>query len=219
MTQEQIDSIEATIAACEAQGIAWTNLLVYEAVKPVKYQSLSAYLKQRRAHQASPSVLDEPEPPLDTSPTLEAPTAAEDGLGATIGMAGDSQDVREPDGLPDDSLGGNLGVAENVPRLIRLQQVARVEDEQLIRLTYARDQQQVRAQTAALAVHQGRREAQALLTALRQAQQRAAGARPWVAASEQEQVQQLQAELAALVGAAEAQRCALDRTYRPGWTL
>ena len=173
MTDEQITRIEAAIADCERKGLAWTNLMIYEQVGG-KYGAVSHYLKQRRARQATPSVLHEPEP-LDTRAALDASGAAEDASEATIGAPDDSQIMREPDGLPDASLVVSTAVSADeerplVPsalRLTRLQQAAREADERLIRLTYERDQQVVAVQRAAIALHQAQREATGLLMALR----------------------------------------------------
>jgi hypothetical protein len=221
MSPTRIQEIETIIADCEARGVKWTNLLIYEQVGG-KYAQLSRYLKQRRAMQAvastSVAVAEDPAPE-DEESTQDATAAQQEHEESRV----DGPPVPAPlpvAAAPDAPVEPCLAVdpaPRPIPKLDALQQTARAAEAVLARLTWERDAQQQVASMAALALHQARRDAHRLTQALRAAVRQAAATRTPHAAEAQRQVAQLLGHLALLVGETEAQRVAEDFHYMPAW--
>jgi hypothetical protein len=222
MTEDRIEQIEAVIAECEAKGLCWTNLLVFEQVRG-QYQEVSRYLKRRRArHEATTPVAVD-----------EAPAAWADAWpGGTPDAFQEPEEDEEravrgsplPEPLPAPAApevplapAAVLPPPRPVPTLEDLQQAARDADATLIRLTRERESQQAVAQHAALALHHARREAQRVARALRAAVRQVQAMPAPYEREAASRVQQLHAQLADLVGAADAERIAHDSHCVPPW--
>jgi len=219
MTTDRIEQIERVIAECEAKGIAWTNLLVYEEVGG-QYQAVSRYLKRRRALDDSATIVagdEDPEGWADEHPqdTLDVPQEHDES---------DVQAGPSPEPLPSPEEPDDPCVPVEAPplptpitKLEALQQAVREADATLIRLTRERDVQQAVAQAAALALHQAKRDAHRGARALRAAAQQAQATPAPYDREAEARVRQLQGHLAALVGESDAQRIAHDRHWTPAW--
>jgi flagellar biosynthesis/type III secretory pathway protein FliH len=218
MTEERIAKIERVIEICEKKGVAWTNLVIYEAVGG-QYQAVARYLKQRRAKQAVAALVavdEDPAPWADEQPqdTLDVPQEHDE----SDVQAGPSP---EPLPSPAEPYEPPAPVETPPPRVVPtlevLQQAARDADATLIRLTRERESQQAVAQHAALALHQAKREAQRLAKALRAAVRQVQATPAPYEREAASRVQQLHAQLADLVGAADAERIAHDSHCVPPW--
>jgi flagellar biosynthesis/type III secretory pathway protein FliH len=218
MTEERIAKIERVIEICEKKGVAWTNLVIYEAVGG-QYQAVARYLKQRRAKQAVAALVavdEDPAPWADEQPqdTLDVPQEHDES---------DVQAGPSPEPLPSPAEPYEPPAAVEtppprvVPTLEVLQQAARDADATLIRLTRERESQQAVAQHAALALHQAKREAQRLAKALRAAVRQVQATPAPYEREAASRVQQLHAQLAALMGTADAERIAHDSHCVPLW--
>jgi hypothetical protein len=214
MTEERIQQIEAVIAQCEAKGIAWTNLLIYEHVGG-QYQQVSRYLKQRRARRHAAVAVAEPPAPGEAESAQDATDALQEheADGALVGPVSEPLPSPDEPSVPDAA----LPPPGLVSKLEALQQAAREADATLVRLTRERDVQQTMAQHAALALHQARRDAQQLARALRAAASQARATPAPYKREAEARVHQLQAQLAALVGEADAARIAHDSHFTPPW--
>jgi hypothetical protein len=222
MTEERAQEIERVIVECEEKGLRWTNLLVYEHVGG-QYQEVSRYLKQRRARQAvaaTVTVDEDPAPwadelPQDAPEPIQEPEEDEE-------PAVQGSPLPEPLTTPEAPYeplppAAVLPPPRPVPRLETLQQAAREADATLIRLTRERDVQQTVAQHAAMALMQARREAQRVARALRMTVRQGQATPAPYDREAATRVQQLQAQLAELVGAADAARIGLDFRFTPPW--
>jgi hypothetical protein len=103
------------------------------------------------------------------------------------------------------------------PRLFMLRAAVQEADATLRQLQYQRDVQQTAVQVAALAYHQGLRQARELITTLRHTTRYVHAAPPHLVAQERAKAAKTWAALADLVGEAEACRVAGDPGYRPAW--
>jgi flagellar biosynthesis/type III secretory pathway protein FliH len=213
-----VAKIERVIEICEKKGVAWTNLVIYEAVGG-QYQAVARYLKQRRAKQAVAALVavdEDPAPWADEQPqdTLDVPQEHDE----SDVQAGPSP---EPLPSPAEPYEPPAPVETPPPRVVPtlevLQQAARDADATLIRLTRERESQQAVAQHAALALHQAKREAQRLAKALRAAVRQVQATPAPYEREAASRVQQLHAQLADLVGAADAERIAHDSHFVPPW--
>jgi hypothetical protein len=222
MTEDRIEQIECVIAKCEAKGLAWTNLAIYEAVGG-QYQQVSRYLKQRRARQAVAAMVavdEDPAPWADEQPQ-DAPERGEE-LEEDEERAVQGSPLPEPlpaPAAPEVPLApaAVLPPPRPVPTLEVLQQAAREADATLIRLTRERDSQQAVAQHAALALHHARCEAQRVARDLRVAVRQVQATPAPYEREAASRVRQLHAQLADLVGAADAERIAHDSHFVPPW--
>jgi flagellar biosynthesis/type III secretory pathway protein FliH len=211
MTEERIAKIERVIEICEKKGVACTNLVIYEAVGG-QYQAVARYLKQRRAKQAVAALVavdEDPAPWADEQPQEHDESDVQ---------AGPSP---EPLPSPAEPYEPPAPVETPPPRVVPtlevLQQAARDADATLIRLTRERESQQAVAQHAALALHQAKREAQRLAKALRAAVRQVQATPAPYEREAASRVQQLHAQLAALMGTADAERIAHDSHCVPPW--
>jgi hypothetical protein len=188
MTDDRVQRIEAVIAECEAQGVPWTNAVVY-ARTGGKYSALSQYLKARRAQARAASAVavveedgeaDEGETPVPASVSADRPAAS-------------------------------------VSRLFQLIEQARTMDEALTRHTWEHGQLIAHAKAATLAAYQATRDARQLVGQVRQAAYHARQAPPSTVREAMRRLDTQQRALAVLVGTAEAQRVAEVAGYRPAW--
>jgi hypothetical protein len=228
MTEERIAAIERVIVACEQQGLRWTNLLIYEHVGG-QYQQISRYLKKRRAMQcvAMPVPVDEDpggwadEHPQDApEPVQEFEECGVQACPLTTPDAPYEPPVPLPMPEKEDeppAPAAVLSPPRPVPTLEALQQAAREADATLIRLTRERDVQQTVAQHAAWALSQAKHEAQRLARALRATVRQMQATRAPYQQEAQARAAELYAQLAELVGAADAERIAHDGHFAPPW--
>jgi hypothetical protein len=228
MTEERIAAIERVIVACEEKGLRWTNLLVYEHVGG-QYQEVSRYLKQRRAMQCvamtvpvdeNPAGWADEHPQDAPEPVQEFEECSVQACPLTTPDAPYEPPVPLPMPEKEDEPPAPAAVLpppRPVPTLEALQQAAREADATLIRLTRERDVQQTVAQHAAMALVQAKREAQRVARALRMAVRQVQATPAPYDREAATRVQQLHAQLAALVGAADTERIAHDTHFVPPW--
>jgi hypothetical protein len=215
MTEDRIQQIEAVIAACEAKGIAWTNLLVFEEVGG-QYQQVSRYLKQRRARAclAPPApeewaLADDPQECPQDAPAAVEESEVCDGQGEACAASGAPETLPgEPETPP---------LSQRVSQLEALEQAAREADAELVRRNSERDIQQQLVQMAALALYQAKREAKRVAKDPRAVVRQAQAARGPSQQDAQARVAELYAALRVLVGAADAERIANDSHFAPPW--
>jgi hypothetical protein len=205
MSPARVEEIEAVITACEAKGIAWTNLLVFEEVGG-QYQQISRYLKARRARAGVATGAASEDPPAWADDHLQDAPAGVEALEEDAAPVCPLATPVEPPMPP-----------RLVPKLEALQQAVREADSTLVRVQRERDVQQQTVQMAALALYQAKREAQRFAKDLRAAVRQAQAARGPLQQDAQARVAELYTALSTLVGQHDAELIANDSHFTPSW--